>query len=256
MRSLHDAFCEVCGEAIVQGVYGRVALIDYATPTSPAALDSKSPLTLSITHPVPNPNTLQVSWTVDGLAVSAEGDALTLPAGALKPGTHEIRVRLADATPLVRMGRGRLEQVHTWTVTIGGEAPPAAASVKAPDQHLLLRVVRDGSGFRVAERQVVSLPLPAEPGQGSHAWQVQALDSEGQALLSQGLEDPELLRGEFQNAADRGRMDGYRLKGTRLMSFLVRMPMTTARLELFEGVQDGGVRRPLGGVALGKDLAP
>lgn len=257
MRSLHDAFCEVCGEAIVRGVYGRITPIDGALPASPVQFDGKAPLTLSITHPVPNPNTLQVTWTVDGLGVSETGDSLTLPGGALKPGVHAISVRLMDATPLVRLGRERLEQVHAWTVTVGGQGPPAAASIQPLDKHLLLRVVRDGAGFRVVERQVVALPLPPEPSQGSHAWQVQALGADGQVLLTQGIEAPDLLRGEFQNATDPDRTDGYRLKGNGPASFLLRVPMTTARrLEIFESAQGGHGRRPLGGVSLSEAPAP
>jgi len=258
MRSLHDAFCEVCGEAIVRGVYGRVSPIDSALPASPVQVDAKSPLTLSITHPVPNPNTLQVTWTVDGVATAGDEDSLTPPTGALKPGAHEISVRLMDATPLVRTGRERLEQVHTWTVTVAGDATPAPVIVKKREEHLLLRVIRDAAGFRVVDRQIVPLPLPLEPSQGSAAWQLEALGQDGQVLHSQGIEDPNLLRGEFQNAADPRRMDGYRLNGNRATSFLFRMPVMEAhRLEIFEKRRSGDGRRlRLGGVSLKEDSTP
>jgi hypothetical protein len=255
MRSLQDTFCEVCGEAIVRSVYGRVALIDSAQPASPVQLDGKSPLTLSITHPSPQPNTLQVTWTVDGFPMTETGDSLSLPAGALKPGVHQASVRLVDATPLVRMGRERLEQVHTWTLTVGA-GTPSASVVPPPREHLLLRIIRDGAGFRIVERRLVPLPQPAEPEGGASVWRIEALGPEGQRLFGQGLEDPGILRGEFQNPVDPRRTDGYRLGGTRPASFLLRMPVMEAhRLEVFERHRDGDWRR-LGGAVLREEPAP
>lgn len=257
MRALSDAFCEVCGEAIVQGVYGRVTPIDSAFPAPLVQLDPKLALTLSIHHPVPSPNTFRVAWTVDGLAAAELGDSLTLPAGTLKPGVHDISVRLCDATPLVRKGLERLEQVHAWTVTVAGEAPPAAASDSLPPEHLLLRVVRDGAGFRVADRRVVALSLPPAPSQGSPAWQVEVQGPEGQILFGQWIEDPTQLRGEFRNPEDPGRMDGYRLNGKGPTSFLLRVPVMEAhRLEIFEGSRGQYGRRHLGGVSLQGDPVP
>jgi hypothetical protein len=255
MRSLNEAYCEVCSEAIVRGVYGRVSPIDSATPPSQVLLDAGAALTCSISHPVPNPNTLQVTWTMDGAVVAGDGDCFTLPGGALSPGVHEVSVHLIDATPLVRLGRESLEGVHTWTVTVGGTAPPAPLASPKQNQHQLLRVVRDAAGFHVVERRIIDLPLPSEPKQGSITWQIEAHSPDGQVLFGQEVEDPTLLRGEFQNAANPGQIDGHRMNEDRPTSFLLRMPVMNAhRLEIFEGPrgQDGG-RVRLGGVSLNTD---
>jgi hypothetical protein len=257
MRALNDAFCEVCSEAIVRGVYGRVSLIDSATPASPVQLEEKSPLTLSITHPAPSPNTLQATWIVDGVAVAGAGDRFDLPAGGLEPGAHTISVRLADATPFVRLGRAGLVQVHTWSVIVAGSAAVAPLSVHTRGEHQLLRVVRDAAGFRVVDRQIVPLPLPLEPSQVGRTWQVEVLGQDGQVLFEQGIEDPSLLRGEFQNMADPGRMDGYRLDGNRPASFLIRMPVTEAhRLEFYGHAREGSGRHLLGRASLKESSTP
>lgn len=254
MRSLNEGFCEVCSEALVRGVYGRVRPIDAAFPASPVVLEAGATATLSLTHPVPSPNTLQVRWTVDGVTVPGSGDRLDLQAQDLKPGTHEVQAQLVDATALVRQGREALAQVHRWTVNVGGAAaplPPQAPAV--PRQHLLLRVIQDGAGFRVAARRVIDLPLPAQPAPAGGDWQVEVLGPEGQVLHRQGLEDPSQIRGEFQNPSDPRRIDGYRLSGTRPPSFLLRVPLQEAhRLEVFQGPD----RTRLGGVDLRTDPAP
>ncbi|HEX7551966.1 MAG TPA: M64 family metallopeptidase [Geothrix sp.] len=258
MRSLNDAFCEVCTEAIVRGVYSQVSPIDSASPSSPVMLAAGAALTCSIAHPVPNPNTLQMTWTVDGVVVAGDGDSFTLPGGGLDPGVHEISAQLIDATPLVRLGRESLAGVQTWTVTVGGTATPAIQPAPKRDQHLLLRVTRDAAGFHVEDRQIIDLPLPLAPSQGSTTWQIEAQDPDGQVLFGQDVEDPTLLRGEFQNAANPGQIEGYRMNGGRPASFLLRMPVMNAhRLEIFAGPggQDG-LRTRLGGVALSSGSTP
>jgi hypothetical protein len=258
MRSLTSAFCEVCSEAIVHGVYDQVSPIDSASPASPVQLAAGAALTCSIAHPVPTPNTLQVTWTVDGVVVAGDGDSFTLPGGGLAPGVHDISARLADATPLVRLGRESLVGVHTWTVTVGDTAAPAIQPAPQRDQHLLLRVSRDAAGFHVADRQLIDLPLPAAPRLGSATWRVEAQDADGQVLFGQQVEDPSLLRGEFQNDADPGRIDGYRRNRSQPASFLLRMPVLKAhRLEIFAGPRgQDGRRTPIGRVSLSEDSAP
>ena len=257
MRSLNSPFCEVCAEAIVGSVYARVSPIDSASPASPVRLDPTTLLTLSISHPVPNPNTLQVTWTVDGAAVAETGDSLTLPSGALRPGEHEIRARLFDATPLVRKGRESLGQVHAWAVTIAGGSQPAAPASARRSEHLLLRLVRYGAGLRLVDRQIVALPLPSEPSRGGPTWRIEVLGPEGQTLFGQWIEDPTLLRGEFQNLADPGRVDGYRLDRKAPASFLLRLPLVEAhRLEIYEGTPRSEGRRRLGGISLQRDSEP
>lgn len=257
MRSLNDGFCEVCAEAIVRGIYGRVAPIDAAFPASPVLLEAGGTTTLSLAHPVPTPNTLQVTWTVDGLAVAGDGDHLALRGSGLKPGSHVVRAHLTDATALVRQGREGLEQVHTWTVNVAGTARPAPLSPPERSQHLLLRVIQDGAGFRVVDRRILDFPLPHQPSHGTAAWQIEVLGADGQLLITQGLEDPTLLRGEFQSATDPGRIDGYRLGRNQPASFLLRMPMVEAhRLEVFRAPKGAEGRTRLGGVILRVDSNP
>lgn len=240
MRSLNDGFCEVCSEALVHGIYHRVHPIDAAFPPSPVQLAAGAALDLSITHPVPSPNTLQVAWTLDGLALEEGGDHLALPAGTLAPGTHQISARLTDATPLVRHDMERLTEAHSWTVNVGGSPSlaPQPSQQGAGHQekvHQLLRVVRDPNGFRVLDRKIVDLPLPPESRRESSAWQVDALGPDGRILFSMGIENPTLLRGEFQGPLAPEGIDGMRRVENRPTTFLLRIPlMDVDRLECFE----------------------
>lgn len=255
MRSLDDTFCDVCGEAIIRGVYGHVSPIDGASPASPLQLEVGAAQTFALTHPTPSPDTLQVVWSVDGVAVAGSGDRYDLPGGSLAPGVHQVSACLRDGTPQVRLGREGLAQIHTWTISVGD--PIAAPQVaKAPDRHLLLRVIRDGSGFRVVDQQIIDLPLSAAPNRCASTWQVDVQDAGGQVLFSRELEDPVSLRGEFRNAADPTRIDAHRPVETRAPAFLLRMPLVDARrLEIFQR-RPGLPRRRLGGAPLQVDPLP
>lgn len=252
MRSLTDAFCEVCSEAIVNRIHDQVRLLDGASPSIP--FDSKVPLSLAVTRPVPNPDTIQVAWTVDGAAVAGDGDRLTLPAGSLAPGAHQVSAHLIDATPLVRNGTASRAWVQTWTLGSGTTAAPVPPS----QQHQVLRILRTSSGFEVVERRIVDLPLPPGLGPGPSTWQVEALGLDGRVQFQAGLEDPTQLRGEFQHAASPGRIQGYHLDENQPVSFLVRMPvLETRRLDIFERRREGtGKRRLLGRAVLGAADSP
>jgi len=242
MRALADPFCEVCSEAIVRGVYARMAPLDGATPAGPVQVAPGSPLTLAITRPVPNPDTFQVTWTLDGNPVTGQGDSLTLQ---LPAGTHTVSARVLDATPLVRAGQERLTQVHTWSVTVGTAVQ--AMTIPAPEQHQVVRVTRTASGFQVVDRQILDLPLPA---QTSGTWQLEALDQDGRVRFQAAVADPTELRGEFQDPDDPAKIQGHHLTDDRPVSFLVRLPVdATHRLELYAQPR-GGQRQALGGAFL------
>lgn len=253
MRSLNDGFCEVCSEALVRGIYNRVHPIDAAFPASPVQLATGAALDLSISHPMPSPNTLQVTWTLDGVALTEGGDHLILPAGTLAPGTHQIIARLTDTTPLVRQGLEGLTEAHSWTVNVGGSPSLSSQSSMQRERHQLLRVIRDRAGFRVVDRKIIDLPLPPGSIWESSPWQVDALGPDGQMLFSQGIENPTLLRGEFQGPLAPGGIDGFRWVDDRPATFLLRVPvMEVDRLEFFESPK-GRPRTRLGAIPLKSD---
>lgn len=203
MRCLTDTFCEVCSEAIVRSIYTQVR------PVDALAGDGGS---LTLVRPVPIPDTFHVEWTVDGTAAGT-GDRLTLPAG-----THQVSARVVDATPLVRTGADRLAVVQTWAS--GGAARSAEVM---PARHRVMQVIQTATGFQVAGEKIVDLPLPTGPD--APAWTVTAVDAEGRTVFRTGIEDPTLLRGEFQHAGAPDRIQGRRLDDSRPVSFLIRIPV-------------------------------
>jgi hypothetical protein len=254
MRSLGDAFCEVCSEAIVRQIYAQVSPLDGATPASPVQVAAGAGLELAITRPLPVPDTFQVAWSVDGVPMTGQGDRLSLPGAALPPGVHTVRVQVQDATPLVRTGQERLASEHVWTVTAGASVQAAAAVVLAPPQHQVLRVLPEGDGFRVVERRVVNVALPPEANGGHPRWQVEVRDGEGGLTYQGAIEDPTILRGEFQHATESKGIQQVRpVPGPG--SFLLRLPMgPVSRLEVFR--LNHGQRTQLGQIILDSPPLP
>jgi hypothetical protein len=132
MRTSSTPFCEVCTEALVLHVYGRISAIDSATPQERSLmLYSGESKTLAITRLRPVTHDLQAQWFIDGEPVAgATGDQLLVSAQSLSPGQHTVRVDVWDPTPLVRNHWIKtMTQSKEWTVTINDTPPPTSAPV-------------------------------------------------------------------------------------------------------------------------------
>ena len=121
MRTLGTPFCAVCAEALVLAIHARVSPIGEAEPSGRVRLDPDGEVTLSITRPIPEPDTHEMAWTVDGEPAAERGEELRLTATDLGPGRHTVEVTVADGTALVRNDpRGLLEASRAWTVEVPG----------------------------------------------------------------------------------------------------------------------------------------
>ncbi len=236
MRSLDDPFCEVCAEAIVRGVYGRVSPIDFASPPSPVEVEAGAAVRLSIGHPIPSPDTFSVEWAVDGAAIAGGGDNCSLKIDGLARGIHQVSARLVDATPLVRSGSALPAATHTWTVNVSGTPLPLPAPLPDQYKHMLLRMVMDAAGFRVLESRMVGLPPPMAHGPAHSAWRLEAAGEDGQILFKGEIEDPTFVRGEFRNPDDPAQIDGHYVNRKQPVSFIFRMPVNgAARINVYQG---------------------
>ena len=121
MRMLDVPFCEVCREALVLAMYGRMSPIDAALPattnlsvTVPQALD----FSVSVVQPLSHQPTLQ--WYTNGTAcVGATNATLNLSSSALGAGTHEVMATVRDGTAWVRNDpAGSLSRSARWVVKV------------------------------------------------------------------------------------------------------------------------------------------
>ncbi|RYY98007.1 MAG: hypothetical protein EOO11_09315 [Chitinophagaceae bacterium] len=102
MEVLNVPFCPVCRETIVERIHGLVRPYDSYAPANAVPLPLSGGQGFSLALVRPDPNSLKVSWTLDGSPVAQNTDTLTLQAGALGAGTHTLLATITDTTALTR----------------------------------------------------------------------------------------------------------------------------------------------------------
>ncbi len=160
MRSLADGFCPVCAEAHILEIY-RTPGIDPILDASPDPGDTieyvpGNPVTLSVTPVNPVGHNLDITWLLDGVAISGQtGSTLNLNTSVLS-GAHEVTAVVVDDTPLVREDpAGVLEDFRSWTLEpIGGLGPPEVEFA-----HRSLYEEGDTLLFELPEPHSQSLPI-------------------------------------------------------------------------------------------------
>lgn len=114
-------FCEVCQEALVLALYGKVRPLDSWVPaadslacTTDTLLSFRVSLLRSPTYPI------FVQWFTNGVPVpNATGLTFEVSANAFGIGTHRVSVGVTDSTSSVRNDpTGLLAQTKTWTVDV------------------------------------------------------------------------------------------------------------------------------------------
>ena len=110
--------------------------------------------------------------------------------------------------------------------TVVAVADRSDVSVGDRDKHLLLDMVQETDGsFRVLRSTVVSSGLPKQRGLGQvRPWRF-ALIADGLVLHEAGLEDPAVIRGEFQDPEDPSRIQAVRVRQQGPVQFSIRVPL-------------------------------
>lgn len=121
MRSLGAPYCEICSEATLWNIYAEVDPIDATDPGSPLALTGCDTAVLSVVHLAPDPDTMLVSWFVDGQPVQTGGVTYTLEAFLLGDGAHTATVRVEDTTSVMLRDPWNVRfSEYSWQVDVSG----------------------------------------------------------------------------------------------------------------------------------------
>jgi hypothetical protein len=135
MRVLGRPYEQVNAEALILHLYAYTSPIDsYSPPLQDQTITRGATLAFSVKPPEPVTHELDVKWLVDG-ALRAHGRYFALATNALAAGSHTVRARSSDGTPLVRRDPGQaLADEVAWTVVVSPGAPAYSISgrVTAP----------------------------------------------------------------------------------------------------------------------------
>ncbi len=123
MMALGNSYCSVCKEQIIETIHDLAHPIIHVLPEDEAQTTS-SPITFIIdTLLVPEPNTLQITWRVDGAVIASNTPSFIFDPSAFPPGTHPVTLRLVDTSALLR--RSSHFTTHNYLInwTVNSSAP-------------------------------------------------------------------------------------------------------------------------------------
>ena len=104
MRFLNAPFCSVCSETIIERIHALTNPIVSYHPVGNKVIYDDSLLTFRLTQLMkPEPNTLNIQWTLNEEAIEREFDELTVSRDDMKKGINYITVTVADTASLVRV---------------------------------------------------------------------------------------------------------------------------------------------------------
>lgn len=141
MRVLGVEFCEVCIETLVKSKYELIPPIESFSPAATnIALMGTESVSLGIVPLQPATHALSIQWHVNGTAVNgATSPSFLVSAPALGNGTHQVKVKVADNTNMVRNDPARLLSDSTsWAINVFGVTAVAETPLHPiPQQYLL-----------------------------------------------------------------------------------------------------------------------
>jgi hypothetical protein len=168
MRDLAENFCEVCTEALVLSIYGKVRPInDYSPKTNPIVRLAQT-VTFSVSK-IPAPaGTPVVQWSLDNVAVpGATQTTFQVAAGGLSNGLHAVKAEVRDVTTLVRTDPSQLlRQTQTWQLQV--DIPSLRLAAVRPSTT---------NGFGVRVTGTASLGVVLEGSTNLTSWQAVATNA-------------------------------------------------------------------------------
>jgi hypothetical protein len=141
MRSLFNAFCEVCRQELVLSMYERVSSVSSSSPANPSvSLVGTNSATFSVTLLAPATHGFSIQWSHDSVPIAgATSPSLTRDGYDFGNGTHVLRADIRDTTAYVRTDpMSVLKDSVLWTVNVTGVVTGLMPELGIPEHFALL----------------------------------------------------------------------------------------------------------------------
>ncbi|GAA4805747.1 M64 family metallopeptidase [Litoribaculum gwangyangense] len=115
MRYLGVPFCSVCKEGIIEKIHDLVSPIDSYNPVSNSVNNPSFPLDFGINLIKTIPNTLLNEWTLNGLNIATNVDAVSIMETDLVEGFNSLSTVVTDNSSALKVDNH--ETIHVYTVT-------------------------------------------------------------------------------------------------------------------------------------------
>ncbi len=116
MEALGNAFCSVCKEAIIEKIHSFVNPVVSYTPTESSINSTSQFIDFKLTKLMrPSPNTLNIIWKLNGVAVLSNLDSIQIDQSTLPDGIHTLSATVVDTSTLLRVNNHAT--MHFSTIT-------------------------------------------------------------------------------------------------------------------------------------------
>ena len=119
MQFLGRPFCSVCSETIIERIHQLVNPVVSYLPLSSTVNSPERLLDFKLTGLMkPMPNTLKITWELDGKMINSNMDSVKIDQSLLSGGIHTLNCMVADTSTLVRLDSHRTDHFSlvSWTI--------------------------------------------------------------------------------------------------------------------------------------------
>jgi hypothetical protein len=119
MRLLGNPFCSVCRETIIEKIHWFTNPVVAYSPMEPTQNAEAGELAFTLTELMkPEPNTLQINWTLDSSIIAHNSDSIAVNINTLVQGTHTLTVTVSDTSKFIRSDAHATDHISTvkWTI--------------------------------------------------------------------------------------------------------------------------------------------
>ncbi len=115
MRYLGSTYCAVCKEGIIERIHSLISPLVSYNPTSTSLDHMEYPITFNLNLIEPEPNTLQIKWTLNNSLFELDTDLVEIDSDDLVSDSNTLSATIEDTTNLLRVDGHR--QIHLAVVT-------------------------------------------------------------------------------------------------------------------------------------------
>lgn len=116
MSNVTKPFCSVCIEGTIEQIHTATSPIESYAPNSTETINLSEPTTFNINAILPNPNTLNIQWKLNGEVLDMDDPnfSIVISEDDLSTGSNQLQAIVRDNTPLLKVDEH--DTIHAYAI--------------------------------------------------------------------------------------------------------------------------------------------
>jgi hypothetical protein len=118
MSNVSSPFCSVCVEGTIEKIHSIISPIDAFSPSNKDNTNLSKSISFNLDLNKPNPNTLNIEWSLNGSFIKSNVDDVFIRADNLVPGLNKLQALVEDRSALLRIDNHEIIHIYSvlWTI--------------------------------------------------------------------------------------------------------------------------------------------